>query len=194
MTADTHRLGGLVTGTVLCFTFHESIPKMASVLALSYLGSVFCDIDIRCSAISYKMPVTSCCIAVMQRLIRLSTIFFPKKLKQKIRRFIGHRGFFHSLLGAGVCGILVSFLLSLTPLNTLSIVGGVAMTSGMLSHILLDLLSGTVPLLLPFCTKGFSLGHIRTGSHGEHLFRYVCILLIAVLAVVLFSKKGAIYV
>lgn len=180
MTADTHRIGGLAVGTSLCFAFHESISQIASVLTFSYLGSVFCDIDTRCSAISYKMPVTSCFISVMQKLVRLLTIFFPKKIQQKIRRFIGHRGFFHSLAGAGGCGFLVYYLLSMTFLNSLAVAGGLSMTAGMLSHILLDLLSGNVPLLLPFCTKEFSLAHLKTGGHGEHLLRYGFIALFSV--------------
>lgn len=78
--------------------------------------------------------------------------------------FLTHRGFTHSILFVVITAI-ASYLLGLGPIYTTYFVMGIV------SHILLDLVSNGVQLLYPLKIKGerkmITLARIKTGSLGE---------------------------
>lgn len=175
MTAASHRLGGLAAGVVLANLLHTGPVGSGMVLVSSMLGCLLPDIDNRQSAISYKFKLARFFVSVGQTVLRGISCLFPKKQKRYIRSLIGHRGLSHSLAPVVILPLVVILFGKLT--GSLQTTGYIAAgtAAGILSHLIFDMFSGGVPLLMPFSVKRITLAHIKTGGVVEWLFRIVLI-------------------
>ena len=162
MTGAAHRLGGVLTGVILAGHIGTDIMDSSILLAGAVFGSLLPDIDNMHSSISSRLPVVSALVSISQKIIRLLSCLFPGKLGKNIRSMAGHRGIIHSLL----IPLLLTLPLIMCGSGTgcLLILGSM---TGILSHLLLDMFSGGVPLFMPFSMKRIKIAGIRTGGLGE---------------------------
>ena len=162
MTGAAHRLGGVLAGVILAEHIQADVMDSSILLFGAVFGSLLPDIDNPRSSISGKLPVVSGLVGISQQLVRLLSCLFPGKLRKNIRSMARHRGMIHSLMLPLLLTIPLLFCKSGT--GCLLISGGIV---GILSHLLLDMLSGGVPLFMPFFMKRIKLAGIRTGGLWE---------------------------
>lgn len=144
MMATTHRLGGIAVGAATASLLHADVAGTMILITGALIGSIFPDIDNKRSTISRKMPITALVVSAGRHLINAVTSSFPKEQKQYVKLLIGHRGFTHSLIGSiilPVIVILIGLLLKLKMKYLL--LAGLGIFSGCLSHLFLDMLSGS---------------------------------------------------
>lgn len=178
MMATTHRLGGIAAGITTAALIHTDITGTVIILAGALIGSIFPDIDNKNSQISHKMPITALVVSVGKYIIRIITSSLPKKQKQYINSLIGHRGFTHSLVGSIIFPAIVILIGLLFKLKTRYVLlASLSIFIGCLSHLVLDMFSGGVPLFMPFSTDQLIIAKIKTGGNMEWLFR-LCLLII----------------
>lgn len=154
MKYKTHLVGGLLLGAGTLGVVANTINTNPSILSIegmifmggATLGSLFPDIDHRGSYLGRRAKVAS---------------FFASMLFE-------HRGATHAPITAGIMTFLMYLLGGLfiaPPLLKLWFIG---FYIGILSHILLDMLTkGGVPILYPISKRKFSLTNMKTGSKGE---------------------------
>lgn len=179
MMASTHRLGGLAAGIALSIALAHKPEEAMLITDLSILGSLLPDIDNGNSSISCNLPLTRLVVAIGQSTIRFICHFLPKKLRKPILCSIGHRGFSHSILGiaffffltAGICR-------SIGVEKHITMLAASAISVGVASHIVLDMLSGGSPLFCPVSTIRITLARIKTGGVMEWVFRMVFLVVI----------------
>ena len=187
MMAPTHRLGGIAVGMTTAALLHTDITGTVILFAGALIGSIFPDIDNKNSRISHKMPITALVVSAGRYLIRGIASFLPRKQKQYIMALTGHRGFTHSLIGSAVLPVIVILIGLLLRLKIgYILLAGLGIFIGCLSHLLLDMLSGGVPLLMPFSTDKILISEIKTGGSKEWLFR-LCLLLILIFSISLYA-------
>lgn len=171
MMAATHRLGGLAVGITLAAVSHADPANGITVIAGAVLGSLIPDIDNRHSAISRKWQLAGFGVWLGQGLIRMVSNIFPAKQRQYIRSLVGHRGLTHSLVPVVLMPLAAAGFGQVTGSAAFGYYAAAGLAGGILSHILFDMLSGGVPLLMPFSTRRIALAHIKTGGVAEWLFR-----------------------
>lgn len=173
--AATHRLGGLAAGVAAVQLLHitDSPVLVLAVTGGAVLGSLLPDIDNPRSFISRKIPVFSLLVGLFQGAARVFSCFLPNKQERYVRSVVGHRGITHSLTACLlVAGIMAAAgVLFRTPADSGYALLGLGVLLGILSHILLDMVAGGVPLFSPFLTGRITLARIKTGGVGEWLFR-----------------------
>lgn len=177
MTAPTHRLGGIAAGTVLISLMHPDMQGSVCVMLGTMLGSLLPDIDNRHSSISRKWNAMSCIVNVGQKLIRLISNLFTNKQKEYICSLIGHRGLTHSLTALLFFPGMVFLIMSDLGKRWYGYQVAVGLAGGIASHLLLDMLSGGVPLFMPIFTKRVTLLHIKTGGAAEWIFRIILLVI-----------------
>lgn len=155
MSGATHRIGGICAGILLVKVLPEqSVEKDILFVFGCVFGSLFPDIDHPNSRLSHKLPLLFLAARAGQKLLRGLSGMVPGKTGKRIHKMAGHRGLTHSLLFSGIfcaagwCGG------SLT----------LGMAFGILSHLAFDMISGGVPLLLPFYSGRIGVRLIVTGS------------------------------
>lgn len=168
MTGVTHKLGGILTGVILADQFCNGTVESTFVVAGAVLGSLLPDIDNQRSTIGGMMPGTSILVRAGQKTIRLFSHLFPRKVAEDIRSLIGHRGILHSLVAPFVVAAA-----ALLQKNTMAVYFFMAVAIGMVSHLILDLFSGGVPLFMPFSMKRIKLAGIRTGGMLERIIAVI---------------------
>jgi len=174
MTGSTHKLGGICAGMIAINILQEVAPEtVVLVMAGSILGSLLPDIDNANSTISHKFRAISMIVKIGQGGIRLLSRLMPRKIGGTVRSFIGHRGITHSLMFPGLLLLLIFFVRGHIPEHFIS-----GLLVGMMSHIVLDIFSGGVPLIMPLSVKRFKLANIRTGGIIEWGVRVALILVI----------------
>lgn len=179
MTATSHRIGALAaTATTIYMCGNTSVPVIACYTAGAWIGSLFPDADIPYSKIGRRYLSILWPFYIVQYLIHL---FAPRSYVDKTFR---HRGALHSPM-IWICIFLV-FNFIFSKWNTMIpvfLLRGVMI--GIISHLLLDYISGGIPLFLPFSTKKYkSMLYIRTGGMIEHI---MSILLLAYSAFICFG-------
>lgn len=143
MTGKTHIAGGLLVGVLATQVMDIHIGYSI----ISGLGALLPDIDEPHSTIGRKIPGSF-----------LFKILF------------GHRGFFHSLLAAGLFYLALMFVTN----HTVALL----LVAGYISHLLLDALTPSgVPFLYPI-KKSFSLGLIKTGGIKEYAFLFAMVIIL----------------
>lgn len=154
MTGYTHMLAGLCAG-IAVIEWKGLLTPGSGLLVTGgiLLGSILPDIDNRNSTVSHRLPVAGSVINMLQKGVRFLSYLLPGRAGRRIRETAGHRGITHSLLFPA--------LLLLCPGGNFFILGT---SAGIMVHILLDMLSGGVPLFLPFSGIRITLGKIRTGG------------------------------
>ena len=170
MTGITHKFGGIIVSSALLIPFDVAPGVKFMSLTLGILGATLPDIDRTNTTISNKIPILALFIWVLQRFVWLITIPLPTKKKKQIRGICGHRGLTHSIAAAFLAGIATLAIASFFH-SANYILYGASITIGSLSHLFLDLLSGKVPILLPFTLKRYQLGNIKTGGFTERLLQ-----------------------
>lgn len=152
MKGSTHIVGGIAFG---CFAFNNidilnvNINDGKTLLLVSLgltIGALIPDIDHKNSTISNKV----------------------KPIGNIISRIFKHRGFTHSVLGSIVMTILFGWLFSLAGMNkAFNIVLTKSIYIGIISHILLDMLTPSgVDLLYPY-NRRYNIASFKMGGIGE---------------------------
>lgn len=155
MTGYTHMMGGLCAGMAM-LGWKGSLLTPESCLLFTggiLLGSIVPDIDNRNSTVSHRLPLAGFLVNMVQKGIRYLSCLLPGRLGKRIREAAGHRGITHSLL--------LPLILMVCSGGSLFLLGTAV---GITVHILLDMLSGGVPLFLPFTGVRITLGKIKTGG------------------------------
>lgn len=146
----THFVGGVLLGGVYSFGIQQTsdVGSLGVMIGISGLGALLPDIDSPYS----KSGRTSVLVSSA-----LNTI-------------VGHRGFFHSVLGlVAVTGLIAFISWSWLPVGFVSQTLIPLLGAGYLSHLLLDALTpGGVPLLWPY-RLNFRIPIVKTGSLLERL-------------------------
>ena len=105
-----------------------------------------------------------------QRGIRLLSGILPRKLRENVRSMTGHRGLLHSLLVPAAMLLALPVIGNTNGIEKAFLIG---MIAGNLSHLILDMLSGGVPLLIPFSVARIRVCNFRTGGIMDKLWRLV---------------------
>ena len=168
MTYKTHATGGIALGTLLISSPLASVlnPDLSlnatesiAILTIAGVGGLLPDIDTPHSYLGRRIP-------------------FFHKLK--------HRGFTHSLFFVGIIFLLLYLSLTyfeVSHLKGLNIVIPVALSLGILSHILLDMLNSPGVQLLYPKKKRMRFLKIKTGGIGE-----ILVLMVMLAYLVLFFR------
>lgn len=82
----------------------------------------------------------------------------------------GHRGLLHSLLVPAAMLLALPVIGNTNGIEKTFLIG---MIAGNLSHLILDMLSGGVPLLIPFSVARIRVCNFRTGGIMDKLWRLV---------------------
>lgn len=175
MTGATHKLGGLAAGIFLIYiTGQNDLPTETVILMGSVLGSLVPDIDNPRSSISMRFPLVRMGVGAGQGIVRGIAAFLPRKLQKHIRSLAGHRGMSHSPCMAVLLSGLVLLAGQIMQRPSLGWMAA-GLFVGMISHIILDMFAGGVPLGMPFTTVRVTLARIKTGGLVELLIRSAAI-------------------
>lgn len=150
MTGKTHRIGGL-EAALLCLLLSPglSLPQQLGTVPLSMAASLLPDIDLPTSTMGKRV----------------------RPLSKLIHKLGGHRGFFHSPMF-----LILLWVLCYRPgMKQVWIL--TAITAGVLSHFLLDMLNEPgIPLFWPL-SKRVRLAKIKTGGKIERfVYGFLCCL------------------
>ena len=185
MMKKTHLKGGIISGLAISYianniltgTNPEALNAML-IISGSAIGSLLPDIDHPQSYMGRKLPLFSGLLNLIHKI--------SKKLKMKrTQKFYGHRGFMHSL----VFWTLLCLLVFLVSKNEVLQVLTIGIFIGVLSHILLDVLTVSgVPILMPLTFKNFKIPIVRTNGLSEKIFSGILTVAIIFTAVYLYKK------
>lgn len=183
MTGATHRLGGIAAGMIGAQVMFPQGAKTEIIIATitgAVLGSLIPDIDNSRSSISRKVPVISIVISLFQSLIRGASAMMPSKERKTVRGMVAHRGITHSLLMVVLTTIFLMTIGRLGLANQISVYPyfSLGIILGVLSHLILDMLAGGVPLFCPITNTRIAIARIKTGGLGEWIFRAAALLLL----------------
>lgn len=169
MTGTTHKIGGVCAGAIALDILELPLlsPHGALLMAGAVLGSLLPDIDHPGSAASHKLRPVAAVYRLGQGLVRSLSGILPGNVGNTVRSLSGHRGLTHSLL------LPISLAAALFFSGGAVATGLTGTLAGVISHIGLDMLSGGVPLLLPFSSKRLILARIRTGGMAEAAVRVI---------------------
>lgn len=169
MTGTTHKIGGVCAGAIALDILELPLisPHGALLMAGAVLGSLLPDIDHPGSAASHKLRPAAAVYRLGQGLVRSLSGILPGSVGNTVRSLSGHRGITHSLL------LPISLSAALFFSGGAVATGLIGTLAGVISHIGLDMLSGGVPLLLPFSSKRLILARIRTGGMAEAAVRVI---------------------
>lgn len=177
MTWKTHLIGGCAAGagSMLLYTHITdssiAIQISAPFIAISGVSALLPDVDeIKSKAGRILLPV-SLVFFIMQAIIKIMTIFTFGRTKQRIKEntsFLMHRGICHYPI--------TFFTITLAACITIMVCANskevwliriFAFTIGIVSHILLDIVSGKIALLFPLCKKKIGIKIVESGSGLE---------------------------
>lgn len=186
MMGKTHKIGGNAIGLLTATILHTNIFGAGIIIAGALIGSMFPDIDNKNSRISHKMKITSRLISAGRRKLYKNTHKLSKERQDYIWSLAGHRGITHSLIGSlflPLITIIIGLILKIHISYVLLACLGTFL--GYLSHLLLDMISGGVPLLLPFSTDKFFIAQIKTRGDKERIVR-ACLIIITMFLEIFF--------
>ncbi len=201
MMGKTHMLGGicLAGSVVLVGQSIHPLPDLITLAAFfggSVVGSLLPDIDEPDSKISRKMPVVSTLLSAdRHRKSRAAKRWFmteEERARAKTQlRDASHRGRTHYLLPWSIYLIIsVIFALFEAKAHTgdmlwcMLLAFLVGINPGAFSHLLLDIISGKIPLFAPFYRKSIGICLFRTGGFLELIFVRLSLLLTDILIII----------
>lgn len=167
MTGVTHKIGGICAGAAVLEVLELPLLSAhgALLMAGAVFGSLIPDIDHPRSTASQRFRPGAAVYGLGQGIVRLLSGLLPGRMGDMVRSLAGHRGLTHSLLLPAALAAALIFSTGALAAGLTGLLAGVA------SHIGLDMLSGGVPLLLPFTGRRFILARIRTGGFAEACVR-----------------------
>ena len=170
MTGKTHSVTGVFAGLAISNCMGCTEAMTLAVVAGSMLGSLLPDIDNVHSQIGNRLPVAELVVHCCQKTVRFLSEIFPRKLRENIRSMIGHRGLLHSLLVPAAMLLAMPVVDGHKRIESYFLMG---MIIGNISHLILDMFSGGIPLLMPFSVARIRLCNFRTGGFADRLWRLV---------------------
>lgn len=186
MMGKTHKLAGNVIGLITATLLHTNLITSGIIIAGSMLGSMFPDIDNKNSRISHKMKITSRLISAGRRNLYKKTRHLSKDQKAHVWNIAGHRGITHSLIGSLFLPLITIIIGLIFKIHIRYILlACLGLFLGYLSHLLLDMLSGGVPLFMPFSTNKIFIAQIKTRGDKERIFR-ACLIIITMFSELFF--------
>lgn len=168
MTGKTHSATGFFAGLIISNYTGCSETMTLAMVTGSVLGGLLPDIDNVHSQIGSRLPAVELIVHGCQRWIRLLSGILPRKLRENVRSVIGHRGLLHSLLVPAAMLLALPVIDNTNGIERAFLTG---MIAGDLSHLILDMLSGGVPLLMPFSVARIRVCKFRTGGIVDVLWR-----------------------
>ncbi len=206
MTAKTHCVGGILLSSVSALVFsplvgtcNTGIIETVVFVGGGMLGAIFPDIDEPNSRISHKMPFLSMLFS-FNRLIKkrnAEKLFLSADDRERARnelRDASHRGVTHYLItwALVLCLaiiLLAAFIGNASHVGVIVAIFSLGVSVGWLSHILLDIISGRVPLFAPFYRKSIGVCIFKTGGVLERIVVRP-LLTVGVLYVWIYMIKG----
>ncbi len=193
MTWKTHLLGGIAASAGAALLYHNISDKVIPYdvlvpgLVISGLSALLPDVDeIKSKAGKILLPV-SLLFFVVQTLIKIITAFTFGKLKRRIREntsFLMHRGICHYpitvffiSIAAGISVIIFANDKRIWLMHVL------AFTIGLLSHIILDIVSGRIALLFPFSKKRIGMKLFESGGAMETMIARPALLILCIMTI-----------
>lgn len=190
MTWKTHLIGGVAAcaGTVLlCHKVTEvniQMDGLVPVLIVSGVSALLPDVDeIRSKAGRALLPV-SLIFFIIQSVIKIVTVFTFGKLRRKIKEntaFLMHHGICHypiTILFTSTAACIAAIVLSDNKRMWLILVA--AFTIGLLSHIILDIVSGKIALFFPISKKRMGIKLIETSGALETMIVRPALLILCI--------------
>ena len=183
MTGKTHMLGGIASGLAVCYTLDcigygtTALEMAAGAMAASVL-SLLPDVDEKNSTISRKLVILPMTFAILQFPVKIRLLFASKKKKAMLLKkydAIMHRGICHYLITWGIitlmlfglCGIAYAYMRYLQ--GGLLVIAALSASTGYLSPIRLDLISGKINVFGPFSSKRIGIRLFTTDGIAEKL-------------------------
>lgn len=180
MSGLTHITGGLLLGSaIVCYSHTAGAePNFLTVAAFftgCISGAVLGDLDEPKSLIGRKLWPISFLFRFTHWFFRIIAMILPKKSRIRkniagISRAAGHRGLMHwpltMLLLSAIFFLLAHAASQYINLGTNIIFYSIAfgISIGMLSHLIYDFPSGTLPLLAPFSNKRYGIKLIESNK------------------------------
>lgn len=168
MEAVTHSLGGVTIGIILANAYPGTYAEHGVLIGSAIVGSLLPDIDYHKSYISSKAVCLRAGVGLIQAIVRFVAEFLPAKGEKHVKSLVAHRGIAHSLLFAVAMAILA---------GSISKWCAIGIASGIMSHLVLDIFSGGVPLFIPLTTKRVCFARIKTGGVIECGIRILWVLI-----------------
>lgn len=168
MNKSAHLMGGLTAGIAASKYIAPIIPHsgvieetvgVGAVLCGAMLGSLLPDIDHRNSYIGRKLRITSFIIS----------------------KTFGHRGIVHTPIAVlSFTALLIFLVMQLAGMiQTVSLYFVIGVSSGMFSHLFLDMMTKRgIPLLYPIKRKSYRIARFTGGGTGDNFVIIGCIFLI----------------
>ena len=170
MTSPTHVAGGIIAAQILLTYINADSPM--AIIVIAAVGSILPDIDLPGS--------------LMSNVIKPISVIYNWVEERVMPKGMQHRGASHTLIGV-ILMLMYAYrdaaitvyqqMLAHTPYMG-SLVGPdvfmLALTAGVASHIMLDMLTTSgVPLLYPFIRTRLKVCNIKTGTKIEDYVRYM---------------------
>ena len=181
MSGLTHIAGGLLIGSLSVYHANSTGNSLDEIATGAYLvgcmsGAIICDADEPNSLIGRTLWPFSLLFRIIHWVFRIIAAFLPKKSKLR-RNFsdvswaFAHRGLMHwplmqLLFSAGLFVLVSIASRNLASIEAIDIINSTAvgLSTGLFSHLVYDLPSGTLPLLAPFSGKRFGLKLIESNG------------------------------
>ena len=182
MSGKTHMTGGLLLGSTVLYvskTFAITPEPITSGLYLAscILGSLLCDIDEKNSIIGRRLWMFSFLFSLIHSVFRILACFFPKgsnirKNIANISRMAAHRGMMHwpvTFLCFGIFTFILTdamlpMILKDSTIILYAYTLSLGISTGMLSHLAYDFVSGKLALLAPFHNKRYGISLVKSNG------------------------------
>lgn len=184
----THVAGGILSGTTVLLLTQKAMPELCSLstgllagISVTYFSGMSArlpDFDKKDSTIGRRLWFISWPLYILQLFFKFLS-FFGIKTFESISKIIDHRGITHFPLTWCLITAFTSFyaysiysatnLLSSTKIILISPAAGLSI--GILSHLLLDFISGKIKLFAPISLKGYGIILVKRNSLLEHIIR-----------------------
>lgn len=200
MMGKTHMLGGLAAGAGIVILTNALMPDESLELASAgafmtsaTISALLPDVDEKNSTAGRKLiaiPITLFIMKVFLFLIEMVSIGSFRQKVKATRKALNHRGIFHWMITWAVLslimiilGVAAYYILKETETGVASLYIIIPTLAGFipgyLSHLLLDMISGRLPIFAPFSKKWHGIQLFKTGGFLEvYIFRPVLVGLI----------------
>lgn len=207
MTGKTHMLGGIAMALGTTAIIETVVPEQQDTILTcifvtsSMFAALLPDVDEKHSIAGRNLVIIPLVLSLLKLTLFISGIFLTGERKEKItkaRKSLKHRGILHWLITWGIITAILTIISVVLMVNvkgnttnqfTFLIIAFMAgITSGYLSHILLDIISGKIQLLAPFNEKWYGIRIFKVNGCGE-IFLFRPLMIIANIALIMLILK-----